>query len=394
MAREIIMFVALLLSGLRVAWGPEPQHKPAVVPAAYHTQVSSSGENEYPVAMGKKVTIELSTGGSMDITGWDKEIVAVESDFDEDACAPEYRNDSEGLTISQDCDDSNWGRHHHHSDVALKLTVPNKINLRLSTAGGEIAIRNIEGSIDGETMGGDLDLSGLRGEVDLQTMGGDIALKDSQLDGALETMGGEVLFQDVVGGVTGKSMGGNVEYKNVRRSTEEAPTKEVRISTMGGEINVDRAPAGADLHTMGGDIHVGPAGDHVKCETMGGNIDLDSVDGSIHATTMGGNVSAKMVGDPDKGRRDVLIDSKGGDVELIIPAGLSMNFDVQLARTKNCSRDVRIQSDFPIQQEESDNWDSHQGTPRKYIYGTGKVGDGKNKITIRTIDGDIIIRKG
>lgn len=394
MAREIILFVVLLLSSLRVAWGPQPQHKPAVMPVAYHTHESSSAESEYPLAMGRQLTIELSTGGSIDITGWDKESVAVESDFDKDTCPPEFNNEPEGLTISQDCDDSDWGRHHHHSDVALKLTVPRKINLHLSTAGGEIAIRDVQGAIDGETMGGDLDLAGLQGKIDLQTMGGDITLKDSQLDGTLETMGGEVLFQDVVGGVKGSSMGGSVQYKNVRHSAEEAPTKEVRISTMGGEIDVDRAPAGADLHTMGGDIHVGPAGDHVKCETMGGNIDLDSVDGSIHATTMGGDVSAKMVGDPSKGQRDVLIDSKGGDIELVVPAGLSMNFDVQLARTKNCRRDVRIQSDFPIQQNESDDWDSRHGTPRKYIYGTGKVGDGKNKITIRTIDGDIIIKKG
>lgn len=394
MAREIMMFVALLLSTLRVAWGPEPQHKPQVLQAAYHSHESSSKESEYPMAMGKRLTIDLSTGGSIDITGWDKETVSVTSDFDDESCPPEFDNGPNGLNISQDCDDWGWKHHRTDDDNHLTLSVPRSVNLQISTAGGAVSIKNVEGKIDGETMGGDLDLSGLKGEIDLKTMGGDITLTDSHLDGSLETMGGQVLFQDVVGGVKGTSMGGNVQYKNVRRSSEDAPSKEVRISTMGGEINVDSAPAGADLHTMGGDIHVGSAVDHVKCETMGGNIDLDSVDGAIHATTMGGDVTAKMVGDPNKGNRDVLIDSKGGDVELVVPAGLSIDFDVQLAHTRDCHCDVRIQSDFPIQQEESDNWESNHGSPRKYIYGTGKVGDGKNKVTIRTINGDIIIRKG
>lgn len=390
MAREIIMFLVLLLSSLRLAWGP--QHKSAVKPASYHAAELSPAESEYPLAKGKKVTIDLSNGGAIDITGWDKETVSVTAMPDEDGCMPQIDQSASGVNISEDCDHE-W-RHHHSRTPALKLIVPREVNLDLSTGGGEISLSNIQGNIEGETMGGDLELTELRGRIDLKTMGGDITLKDSQLDGKLETMGGEVLFEDVVGDVKGSSMGGQVRYKNVRQSVKDAPDHEVRITTMGGEINVDRAPVGADLHTMGGDIHVGPAGDHVRCETMGGNIVLDSVDGSIHATTMGGDVSAKMVGDPNKGQRDVMIDSKGGDIELIVPAALSMTFDVQLALTKNSDREVSIHSDFPMQQRETPNWESREGTPRKYIYGTGKVGDGKNKITLRTINGNINIKKG
>ena len=84
----------------------------------------------------------------------------------------------------------------------------------------------------------------------------------------------------------------------------------------------------------------------------------------------------------------------GGNIELTVPADLSMDFDIILTYTKNSRRSYKIESDFPINIEEQKDWDYSEGTPRKYIYGTGKTGSGKNKVKIETTNGDIRILKG
>jgi DUF4097 and DUF4098 domain-containing protein YvlB len=145
---------------------------------------------------------------------------------------------------------------------------------------------------------------------------------------------------------------------------------------------------------MGGDITVESAGKFVKARTMGGDIEVDAVNGWVKATTMGGDVSVVMVGDPDRGKRDVEIKSMGGEIELEVPPGLSMEFDIELAYTKNSKRNYKIVSDFPMEIERTEKWKSRWGSKRKYIYGTGKVKGGRNRIKIRTINGNIYIREG
>ena len=78
------------------------------------------------------------------------------------------------------------------------------------------------------------------------------------------------------------------------------------------------------------------------------------------------------------------------DLTLTVPAGLSMEFDIKLTYTRGARDDYKIMSDFPINIKESDSWNRSQ----KYISGTGKVADGKNKIKIETINGNIYIKKG
>jgi len=109
---------------------------------------------------------------------------------------------------------------------------------------------------------------------------------------------------------------------------------------------------------------------------------------------MGGDVEVNMVGDPEQYDRDVVLSSMGGDIILTVPAGLSMDFDIKLTITKRSSRDYKIISDFPIKIEKSDDKETWDTGARRYIYGTGNVAGGKNKIRIDTVNGDIIIKKG
>jgi DUF4097 and DUF4098 domain-containing protein YvlB len=179
---------------------------------------------------------------------------------------------------------------------------------------------------------------------------------------------------------------------------------------MGGEIDVADAPQGATLSTMGGDIRLGSVGEFAKVKTMGGNVTIDnaeasvdattmggnvnlkSVNGAVKATTMGGDVTARLVGSSDQ-RRDIELSSLGGTITLIVPKDFPMDVRIKLAYTKNANKTFDIIQHAGLSQRESEDWDSSQGTPRKYIYAEGRVGSGLNHVEIKTINGDVILKQ-
>lgn len=348
-------------------------------------------EREISVSPGETIELDLEAGGDVKITGWSRDSVRVVAEVRRSS--PAVRIDVEemrrGVRVR-----SSFETHSRRQSSSIDLTiqVPERFDVDLDSMGGDFTVEDVEGTIEGETMGGDLDLRRIRGTVRLRTMGGDVTLRDADVDGSLKTMGGDVVFQDVVGDVSGSSMGGDVVYKNVRRRDGFSTGGAVVISTMGGEINVDEAPDGADVSTMGGDIHVRSAALYVKAKTMGGDLRIDEIDGWVKGTTMAGDIDVVMVGDPRRAERDVDLQSYSGDIELTVPEGLDMEIDIEIAYTKDSSRDYEIISDFPISRRETDEWDRGHGSPRRYIYGTGKVGSGANRIRIRTINGDVTLR--
>ena len=356
-------------------------------------QAQDKIKREFVSKPGKMLELDLTTGGSITVTGWDQEKILIEGRIHGDLkdYNVDYDERSSGLHIEISYE--GYGRS-RNGGVEMDIKVPNKFNLDLETMGGEMVIKNISGEFNGETMGGEIELFQLNGEANLTTMGGDIRVEDCTLDGQVKTMGGEIILRDVIGDLDASTMGGEVSYRNVKRKDERKDARPVKISTMGGEIEVDQAPGGANVSTMGGDIRIRSARNFVKAKTMGGEIDIEEIDGGVKATTMGGDITVNMVGDPKEFDRDVVLSSMGGDIVLTVPKDLSMDFDIKLTITRKSADDYQIKSDFPIKTEKSGDWDYSDGSARKYIYGTGKTGDGKNKIRIDTINGDIIIKKG
>jgi DUF4097 and DUF4098 domain-containing protein YvlB len=360
------------------------------VPATAQDVVKS-----FKVESGQTLSVDLETGGNIDISGWDMQEVEVTVKYPGRAdrfAEIDVEKSGSGVVIESHIID----RMHDHSDQSpdVEVKVPRRFDLDLQTMGGSIHIEDVEGDFEGLTMGGSLELINLKGDVALKTMGGSITCKDSDLDGHVSTMGGDVLMENIVGDVKGSSMGGSVIYKNVTSRNGKTTGGVVDISTMGGDINVNVAPEGANVHTMGGDIEIKSAKDFVKAKTMGGDIEVDDVDGWVKATTMAGNIEITMTGDPDKGDRSVTLTSMSGDITLTVPAGLSMELDLEIAYTKGNEGDYDIHSDFDFEREETRQWDEENGTPRKYIYGKGSIKGGKNRIRIKTINGDIYLDKG
>lgn len=182
----------------------------------------------------------------------------------------------------------------------------------------------------------------------------------------------------------------------------------VRISKMGGDIDVEDAPDGAFLNTMGGSIRLKNSGSQAKVKTMGGNIDIDHVAGPVDATTMGGNVRILAAGDSvhatsmggdvnvrlvpsTTNTRNIDLSTMGGEVELIVPKGFPMDIDIKLAYTKQSGHIPSINEPFGLTHSETSDWDYGNGSPRKYIYAKGRVGTGGNRVVINAIGGDVNI---
>jgi hypothetical protein len=69
-----------------------------------------------------------------------------------------------------------------------------------------------------------------------------------------------------------------------------------------------------------------------------------------------------------------------------------MEVRIVLAYTKTF-REYHIIQDAGLEVHESSEWDTSEGTPRKYIRAAGRVGSGLNQVTIKTINGDVILRQ-
>ncbi len=359
-----------------------------IIPAMAATAQDFS--RTFSVSSGGDLRLDLETGGSVVITGWSRNEVKVDifvRGRDGEEVIVDIEELRNGVAITTE-----FERRQSRANVDIEVSVPFVFNLDIETMGGEIQVEGVEGELVGETMGGELELRNLKGTVDFETMGGEILLEDSDVDGSVHTMGGEITISNVVGNVKSSTMGGEVSYNNFRARSSSGKNAEVKIHTMGGEISVDRADYGADVETMGGEIQIGYAKDHVKASTMGGEITIDELDGWVEATTMGGEIEVHMIGDASEGDRHVELSSMGGDIVLTVPAGLSMDIEAEITVTgRYDSDDFKIESDFDLSVETTQARRSRRDD--HIIIATGKTGNGKHKVRIKTINGDIFIKR-
>jgi DUF4097 and DUF4098 domain-containing protein YvlB len=183
----------------------------------------------------------------------------------------------------------------------------------------------------------------------------------------------------------------------------------VNVHKMAGDIDVKDAPNGADLATMGGNITVGSVSSFAKLSTMGGNIAVEHANGSVYAHTMGGTITFRQVNGPvnastmggdvtvhlngsSSNRRDIELSSMGGAILLTVPKNFGMDVKIKLGYTHG-HEDVRIVQHLGLTERQSTEWETHEGSPRKYLWASGRVGDGLNHVTIDTVNGDVILKQ-
>jgi hypothetical protein len=359
-----------------------------------------------PATSGKTLDVRLATGGDLVIDGWNGDSARVMVTHGKVQDGPSAGDDSTDVRVDSDGAGGlrvitafRNPRNARASDLDVYINVPRHFNVRLSSAGGSVTIRGVEGEFRGLSMGGEYRLGDLRGKADLQTLGGDVVVRHSALSGRVSTNGGQVVLEDVTGGLQVESRGGAVRVSDKASVSSAAGAAAkpdpVVITSNGGPLDIDGAPNGADLRTEGGKVHVHRAGKFVKAVTAGGDIAIDQVDGKVDAYTRGGDIAVTLAGSGAPGSHAIQLHSEGGVLRLAVPPDLPMEVQAEIVYTRDSRRDYKIHSDFPLKIEESPDWDTSDGRPpRKVIRATGRIGAATQPIVLRTVNGDIYLTRG
>ncbi|MFN2400134.1 MAG: M56 family metallopeptidase [Gemmatimonadaceae bacterium] len=375
--------------------------------------------NEVKVAPGEILLLDLETGGTVDIRGADEQRVTVcvrlaGRDWEDTRVVVERMEGGVRVTSAQDRETSSYSTSH-----SFVITVPKRFDVKLTSGGGAVTIIGVEGSFRGQTGGGELTLERLSGQANLSTGGGDIAVSDSDLRGSVSTGGGMVSFSKVRGGLRASSGSGPVIYAEASDEENKGdlkgvtvgksgkiedlrlrPTGVLHVRKAGGDVEIAQAPEGANISTGGGRIRVGRAARLVDATTGGGNIEIGPVAGSVRAETGAGDVRITLVNAKGE-EQSVEVTSGSGRVVLELPPTLDARIDLETAFTRRFGRAAIIESAWDLERDEITGWDSNQaewesnqGTPRRYVRARGLVGSGRGLIRIRTVNGDIVLRRG
>jgi hypothetical protein len=397
---------------------------PAVV-ATSGTVDDSTFERSVRVSPGERLFLDLAPGGDVSVRGWDESRVQVRvrlAGEDWRDIAVDIGRDNDGVLVKARYDTR---RNSQSSDNSFEIRVPRRFDVRLRSGGGDLTITDVEGTFEGTSGGGQITLERLRGHASLSTGGGEIHVDDVNLSGSVSTGGGRVMLSRVSGGLRGSSGSGPVMYGDrsdaggqVRASGRNEPSADLRSVTVqpdgkritlgsvtradgaptlhiekaGGGVDLAEAPGGAVISTGGGDIRVGRSAGVVEASTGGGDITIGPVAGSVIAGTGAGTVSVTLA-DADGEPQNVDIHAGVGRITVILPPDFEGTFELETAYTRNFRRVTEIRSDWELEMSHSDEWDDRAGTPRRYVRAEGRVGRGRGRIFVKTVNGDIDVRR-
>ena len=285
-------------------------------------------------------------------------------------------------------------------------------NMECTTSGGELELVKIKGSLTAKTSGGDIYCSGCGDELELKTSGGELTLKDLSGNLYARTSGGDIALLQFNGVCDIKTSGGEVTLKDVESSkTIHASTSggdieavkivgDLRVKTSGGNIEIDYIKGSLYAKTSGGDIEISKVSKNVDASTSGGDVEIEGAEGYVEASTSGGDVNVDIAQYHQGTDQHIDISSSGGDILLTLPTDFRGSVDAVLKIKGGSCRKYDIHSDFSLKIErlDEDDFDDDKRKSRRYHYSreiiaTGDINGGGNLITIRTVNGNIKIKK-
>jgi beta-lactamase regulating signal transducer with metallopeptidase domain/DUF4097 and DUF4098 domain-containing protein YvlB len=430
----------IALSGIAVvrpvpAIGAEPDElttisessAPGIAPSAVETAPStevatavvaqdrdSTIERSLSARNGGRLDLDMNTGGEVIVRGWDEPRVLVKARLS----GPDWRDvavdidrDGDGVRV-----ESRFTRRRNTQSTSneFEIMVPRRYDVHISSSGGGLRLNGVEGQFTGHTGGGEFILERLKGSARLTTGGGEIHVSDSDLSGSVSTGGGTVRISSVSGGLRGSSGSGPVIYgrsEQAGRSTTDISSVQVNsggsrirvgdraehsagslfITKAGGDVDLDAAPNGAHIRTGGGDVRIGRGGGLVEATTGGGNVTIGPIAGAVAAGTGAGEV--RIVVEKVSWTQFVEASSGKGRIIIELPRDFDGTLDLETAHTESHESTARILSDWDLERAPLTGWDAREGTARRYLRATAVLGNGSGRVRVKTVNGDIEIRR-
>jgi DUF4097 and DUF4098 domain-containing protein YvlB len=133
----------------------------------------------------------------------------------------------------------------------LKLYIPKKTNLYISTVSGDSEIKNLSGKLKIKSVSGDINIENIDGEIDLYTISGDLELKNVDGDFKLNSKSGDISLINVkdIGFI--KTYSGDVNLK-------DCEVKKLYISSFSGDQTFYNLKINdtIEIKTISGDINI------------------------------------------------------------------------------------------------------------------------------------------
>lgn len=184
-------------------------------------------------------------------------------------------------------------------------------NQKFTTSGGSLHVDNVGGKIDGRTSGGSIQLDNSRNSIDLATSGGSISARNSEGNIRLTTSGGSLDLKDLKGDIKATTSGGSVNGRNI--------SGELITHTSGGGIHLSELSCSIEASNSGGgiDIEIKELGKYVKISNSGGGVDLQlPKNKGVDLDLSGGRIKTEQLGNFDGKIDDDRLEGKlnGGGV--------------------------------------------------------------------------------
>jgi HEAT repeat protein/beta-lactamase regulating signal transducer with metallopeptidase domain len=177
---------------------------------------------------GGRLELVLEDEAGVEVIGWERASVFVHAEFTGDRAADGHVSavgDARGVRVRA----SRASRPGRGDKV--RVWVPRRFDVAVTSRGGGLSIRKIEGRFTGTSAGDGLHLSELRGTVDFATHGGGIMVARSRLDGEIRTGGAGVLMDRVTGNLRMVGAGAVVRGTVVQGTLEREERKERNRAT-------------------------------------------------------------------------------------------------------------------------------------------------------------------
>lgn len=147
---------------------------------ARHCEIRETGMK----ATGRPLSIDPGMNGGVEITGWNRDSVAVTARIqvnartteDAEAIARDIRIEASGGTVRASGGRGPFGRNQNWS-VSFVVMVPRRSDLTLSTQNGPLSVDDVAGRMDLSTQNGPLSLSGVGGDVHARAQNGPLTIE-------------------------------------------------------------------------------------------------------------------------------------------------------------------------------------------------------------------------
>ena len=256
--------------------------------------------------------------GSITVSGWDEQKIAVTGTLGKGAKGLSIGGDSKHLTVKVEPPERglfSWSSDTQMGDTTLDVKVPRNAALKIEAVSADVVVGGVAGaSLDVESVSGKLRLDSAAKELEIDSVSGNVDLTAKSDKAHVETVSGNIRARGLGGEVRFETVSGDIDADNAAYRILDA-------GSVSGDINLRGEPmAKADIavKTMSGDVHLRlpeatPA--RLRASTFSGDIRSDF--GSVKEPEHGpGSSLDATLGD---GSAQVKLETFSGDIEIRKP---------------------------------------------------------------------------